>query len=291
MAKIFEQFHFSLIEREQSELFEPSLKREQWLRQKLGERIDFYHAGKPFHWVPQDYSDELICAVIERERVHTVRTPPDKGAEETEDTYYTGSLVIVDPADHPDGQRVSVQQDQHVGQPSAMLTSLLKHLNIRSEHQYALHFKALFKSDNFWKFADKHGGQLAFVRFRFTVPNMIFGAGGKTKDGLRRIGEDTDAQEIDLRLDSDDGVKADSTAVREGLAYGEEGNAKVTAKALNGDRWSSTTEKLTVKMPRILNFVEATKDEAQAWLNQALGRGEDSDDPGFDNPDNWDRDK
>lgn len=85
-------------------------------------------------------------------------------------------------------------------------------------------------------------------------------------------------------------MKADSTAVREGLAYGEEGNAKVTAKALNGDRWCSTTEKLTVKMQSILNFAEAKKDEAQTWLNQALGRGEDSDDPGFDNPDNWDRD-
>lgn len=290
MATVFEQFHFSLIEREQGDLLEESASREEWLRAKLGERIDFNHAGKPFYWVPQAYSDEFITGVIEREKVHLVRTPPEDGAKVEESTFYTGSLVIIDPLNRPDGQKVAVQFDAQVGQPNAMLTSLVKHLNDVSAHQYAVHFKPLFKSDNFWKFAEKHGGQLEFVRFRFTVPNMIFSAGGKTKKGLRRIGEDTDAQEIDLKIESDDGIKADSQAVREGLEYGEEGNAKVTAKALNGDRWSSTTEKLSVKMQSILNLSTAKKDEAQEWLRKALGRDSDSNDPGFDNPDDWDRD-
>lgn len=290
MPKVFEQFHFSLIEREQADLLEVSMTREKWLRTKLGETIELAHAGKSFYWVPQNYSEEFIVGVIEREKSHVVRTPPEDGAKEKKSSFFTGSLVIIDPNNRPDGQRVAVHNDVQVGQPNAMLTSLVRYFNEHSSHQYAVHFKPLFRSDNFWRFAQKHGGQLEFVRFRFTVPNMIFGAGGKTKKGLRRIGADTDAQEIELKIESDDGIKADSEAVREGLEYGEEGNAKVTAKALNGDRWSSTTEKLSVKMTDILNFTEAKKDEVQSWLQRALGRDENSYDPGFDNPDDWDRD-
>lgn len=245
MAKVFEQFHFSLIERDQTDLLEPALSREDWLRSKLSDTIEFSHAGKPFYWVPQPYSDEFIIGVIERQKIHVVRTPPEDGAQEQESSFYTGSMVVIDPLNRPDGQRVAVQNDQQVGQPNALLTSFVKHLNDQRAHQYAVHFKPLFRGDNFWRFAEKHGGQLEFVRFRFTVPNMIFSAGGGVKKGLKRIGEDTDAQEIDLKIESDDGIRADSQAVKEGLAYGEEGNAKVTAKALNGDRWSSTTERLS----------------------------------------------
>ena len=113
---------------------------------------------------------------------------------------------------------------------------------------------------------------MEYVHFRFTVPNMIFGAGGGVKKGLRRIGEDTAAQEIEVKIESEDGVETKSEAIKEGLAYSEEGNASVTAKALNGDRWSSTKRKLTAKMQSILDFSEAKAEEVHEWLKQALDR-------------------
>lgn len=289
MSKTFEQFHFSLIEREQADLLQPRLSRKDWLKLRFKERFQFAHHGNQFWWVPQSLSTEYIVGVIEREKAQSERTPPDEGAVEIEGRYWTGSMMIIDPQDIPGGQAVAFERNSKVGEPNAILSSLIKHLNEHTEHQYAVQFKALFKGGSFWNFAEKHGGQLEYVWFKFSVPNMIFGAGGGVKKGLRRIGEDTDAQEIELKIESDDGIKADSQAVKEGLAYGEEGNASVTAKALNGDRWHSTKQRLAVKMHSILNFPKAQTEEIQGWLKQALDRDAESVDNGSDNSDDLDR--
>lgn len=276
MPKTFEQFHFSMLLREQLDLLEPSRDRASWLRYRFSERFTFLHHGNQFWWVPQKISDDYLVGIIEREKFQIERTPPAEGAHEIEGSFWTGAMVIIDPRDRPGGQAVAVECNAQVGQPNALLTSLVAHINALPANQYSLLFKALFKGGSFWRFAEKHGGQLEYVRFRFTVPNMIFGAGGGVKKGLRRIGEDTEAQEIEVKIESENGIRADSEAVKEGVAYGEEGNATVTAKALNGDRWSSTKQKLTVKMQSILNFASATTGEVQQWLKQALDRDAES---------------
>jgi len=289
VTKTFEQFHFSLIERDQPDLLEIQLPREDWLRQRFKDRFQFTHHGKQFWWVPQPISDQFVVGVIEREKVQPERTPPTEGAIEIEGRFWTGSMMIIDPRNVPNGQGVAFERNGKVGEPNAVLTSLVNYLNSIPAHQYAIQFKALFKGGSFWNFAEKHGGQLEYVRFKFSVPNMIFGAGGGVKKGLRRIGEDTDAQQIEVKIESEDGIKADSQAVKEGLAYGEEGNATVSAKAMNGDRWYSTKQKLVVKMQSILNFSKAKTEEVQEWLKQALDRDSDSIHRGADNPDARDR--
>lgn len=290
MAKFFEQFHFSLIEREQIGLFEEQLTRELWLRKVLRGRFQFRHAGKDFYWVPQDLSDEFIVGVVERQKSQLQRTPPDQGAREIQASIWTGSMVIIDPVHRPDGQKVAFESNSAVGQPKALLSSMVSHLNAGQTHQYVLYFKPLFNGDSFWKFASKFDGSLEYVNFKFTVPNMLFGVGSKVTDGLKRIGSDTGAQEVEVRLDSKDGVETNSETVKEAVEYAEDGNARVTAKSLTGEYWSSTSRQVTVKMHSVLNFATVAKAEVQGWLKEALGRDKDSDNPGFDNPDNWDRD-
>jgi hypothetical protein len=285
VAKYFDQFHFSLIERDQQDLLNPPLPRELWLRLQFRDGFSFRHHGKDFFWVPQPISEEFIVGVVERERKQSQRTPPDQGAKEFEGSFWTGSMVIIDPMNRPDGQKVAFENRQNVGEPKAILASLVAHVNAITSHQYALHFKPLFRGDSFWRFADRHGGKLEYVSFRFTVPNMIFNAGGSVKKGLERIGADTEAQEVEVKLESDDGVRADSQSVKEGLEYGEEGNARVTAKSLTGEYWSSTKQKMTVKMLCILNLAEAKSGEVQQWLKQALDRDSESSDSGVSGSD------
>jgi len=208
MAKYFDQFHFSLIERDQPDFLVPPLPREDWLRDKLGTGFTFRHKGTQFHWVPQNLSDELIVGVIERKKTLAQRTPPEDGAQEFEGEIWQGAMVIVDPQHRPDGQKVAVEDVGNVGQAKALLASLVATINLQTANQYVLFFKPLFRGDSFWKFAEKHGGTLQYVAFKFTVPNMIFSAGGGVKKGLKRIGNDTGAQEIDVRLESDDGDAA-----------------------------------------------------------------------------------
>lgn len=289
MSKVFEQFHFSLIERDEPDMFEPPLSREGWLRGKLGDSFEFRHMGKYFYWVPQSLSEQFIVGVVSRKKIQAQRTPPDEGAVEFEGSFWTGALVIVDPAHRPDGQKVAFESDDDVGQPRAILSSMVAHLNSFKDHQYTLLFKPLFHGDTFYRFASKFGMQLEYVAFKFSVPNMIFGLDTKVTDGLKRIGKDTSAEEVDVRLESKSGVDANSETVRDAVDYAEDGNARVTAKSLTGEYWSSTSRRLTVKMHRILNFTDAKREEVQTWLSKALGRDTDSDDPGFDNPDNWDR--
>lgn len=291
MAKTFEQFHFSLIERDEPDFLEPTLTREAWLRSKLGSQFQFRHMGKAFHWVPQPISDEFLVGVVERQKSQTQRTPPDEGALEIEAEIWKGSMVVIDPVHRPDGQKVAFENDSSVGQPKAVLTSLVAHLNTNAAHQYALHFKPLFRGDSFWKFASKYGGELEYVAFKFTVPNMLFGAGTKVTTGLKRIGSDTGAQEVEVRLDSKDGVEAKSETIQEAVEYAEDGNARVTAKSLTGEYWSSTSRKLTVKMQSILNFSQAKKSEVKEWLRRALDRDADSVDNQSDNSDPSDRDR
>lgn len=288
MAKIFEHFHLSLIERDQPDLLVSPMMREDWLRHQLAGQFQFRHMGNIFYWIPKFWSDEFITAVVERKRSKTQHIAPSEGraaGDEFVGEEWQGSIVIIDPVHRPGGQKLAFEYDNSVGQPGAILTSLISHLNQDVTHQFAVHFKPLIQGGSFKRFAEKHGGMLQSITFRFTVPNMIFGAETSTEKGLKRIGKDTGAQEVDLKLESDDGVKANTETISEAVAYAEDGNAKITAKARNGEYWSSTSRKVTVKMERILNFAADTKGAVQLWLSEALDREADSGDTGADRTD------
>ena len=287
MAKVFEHFHFSLIEREQADLLIEQMPRERWLRTRLSEKFQFRHHGKVLYWVPMNWSDEFVTAVVERKRAKTQHHGPDEGdasAEEYVGEEWQGSIVILDPVHRPRGQKLAFENDDSVGQPAAIVASLVNHLNQESASQYALHYKALIREGSFARFAERHGGVLQYVSFKFNVPNMIFGTEKKTETGLKRIGKDTGAQEVEVKLESDDGVRATSETVTEAVAYAEDGNARITAKARNGDYWTSTRQKVSVKMQSILDFASEKKAKIDEWLGEALDRDPNSSNSGDGGP-------
>lgn len=275
MAKLFEQFHLSMIEREQLDLLVTPALREDWLRSRLSSRIEFKHMGKDMYWIPKDWSGELLTAIVERQRAKAQHFGPDEGAEEFIGEEWQGSIIIIDPIHRPDGQKMAFEYDKAVGQPSAILSSLVAFINSDATNQYALHFKPLIQGGSFARFASKHGNVLQYVSFKFTVPNMLFGLGTKTTDGLKRLGKDTGAQEVDLKLESDDGVRANTETIQEAVEYAEEGNARVTAKARNGEYWSSTRRKVTITMQRVIDFASEHKEGVEKWLTEALDRDQD----------------
>jgi len=282
MPKLFEHYHFSLLERDQTDFLEPTMSREEWLKAKFGQAFEFRHMGKTLHWVPRDEVDRILTAIVERKRVRVQHKSPEEGAAEFEGEEWQGSIVLIDPMHRPGGQKVAFEDDPSVGQSSAILASIVAHMNSNLAHQYTLHVNPIWRGDSFWKFAQKHGHKVAYVSFKFTVPNMIFGVGTKTTDGLKRIGKDTGGQEVDLRIASDEGVDTRSEAVREGVEYAEEGNARVTSRAMNGDYFTSTRKKMSAKMHSLLDLASMSKERAKEWIEQALGRDADSGDNGVD---------
>lgn len=271
MAKTFEHYHLSLIERAQPDLLAAPVARDTYIRTAFSEPFSFRHMGKEVHWVPTVDADPFIVGTVTRQKIRTQHRAPAEGAQEFEAIEWQGSLVVIDPEYRPDGQKVAFEIDQAVGKPGALLSSILTHLNDRPGAQYTLIAKALFNTEGFWTFAERHGRRLEYITFKFVVPNMFFGASTSIDEGLRQIGNDTKAEGVEVRLESDDGVQTDSKTVADAMAYAEHGNASVTAKALNGDRYSSQKRRKTSK---VIDVVISSRQSLITLLNKALGRDE-----------------
>lgn len=273
MAKTFEHYHLSLIERDQPDLLAAPMGRDAYIRAVFSEPFTFRHMGKEVHWVPTVGVDPFTVGTVTRQKIRTQHRAPAEGAQEFEAIEWQGSLVVIDPEYRPDGQKVAFEIDQAVGKPGALLASITAHLNERPGAQYTIIAKALFNTEGFWSFAERHGRRLEYISFKFVVPNMFFGASTSIDQGLRQLGDDTNAEAVEVRLDSEDGVQTDSRTVADAMAYAEQGNASVTAKALNGDRYSSQRRRKTSK---VIDVVISTRQSLITLLNKALGRDEDT---------------
>lgn len=280
MERVFEHYHLSLIEQDQSDFFVEPVDREEWIRRAFGKTFQFRHMGTDFHWVPRPDAEPFVVGTVERIKYRQQHKGPEEGAAEFIGHEWQGSLIIIDPRYMPDGQKVAFEQDRDVGQPHAVLASIAAHFNALS-NQYTVHVKPLFDSETFRRFAGRHGNVMRYITFDFVVPNMFFGARLGVKRGLERVGADTDAEGVKVTLDSSKGVKTDSKNVEDALTYAEQGNATVTAKALTGEKYSSTSRRKTVKMQSILNAAQQSKEGFKNWLKKALGRDQDD---GLDSP-------
>lgn len=274
MDRVFEHFHLSLVERAQIGMFDVPTNREDWIRDCFGETFQFWHMGTEFHWVPWPEQPPFILGTVERIKLRPQHKAPEEGGEEFIGREWQGSLVIIDPRYRPDGQKVGFEQDRDVGQPHAVLASMARHLNGDGQNQFSIFVKPIFDSETFRRFAHRHGNVVRYITFDFVVPNMFFGARLGVKKGLERVGQDTGAEEVKVTLESETGVRTDSKNVEDALAYSEQGNARVTAGALTGEKYSSTTKRKTVKMRSILNLAQEASEEAKRWIRKALGRDE-----------------
>ncbi|MEN2787950.1 hypothetical protein ACFOKI_16355 [Sphingomonas qilianensis] len=233
MNKVFEHFHLNLVQKPQQDLLSKPQNRETSIRFIFSERFQFQHLNKAFHWVPHGDQSGMILGTVEREKARTQRRAPEEGAGEFQGVEWQGSIVIIDPVHQPDGQKLAFERDRDVGQPNAILDSLVSHFNEQQEPPYTIVIRSLFDAETFRAFAKRHGELVEYVNFSFVVPNMFFGTTTGVDQGLRRIGDSTGAQTVDLRLQSEEGVKTNSEDVQDTILYAESGNASVTSKAMN----------------------------------------------------------
>lgn len=269
----FELHHLSLSPRDQTGLFVENLDKPGWLRRAFGETRVFEHRGNLFHWVPYDTrkSDGPIVGVVERQLPLQHYEPPEDGGQPTSTEVWQGAVVTIDPEHHRDGQKLAFEKGTRIGQPLAVLSSLIGLLNQLPESPYIITVRAIWDEESFQAFAVAHGNVLRTVTFDFVVPNM-FDLSGKLDEKLKKVGEDTGAQHIKITLESPDGVKADSTEVQAGVAYGAKGQATVTAKAMDGDTYSSTNKVRTSKVTRLMGQGKALISAMSDVIDEVLGR-------------------
>jgi hypothetical protein len=287
----FELHHLSLAPRTQPSLFEAKIGKADWIREAFGEQRAFEHRSVAFHWVPYGKRRKTgpIIGVVERQYPMQHYQPPDEGGEPTSTDVWQGAVVIIDPEHHDDGQKLAFERGTKVGQPLAVLSSMIGTVNELPDAPYIMAVKAIWDEQSFQTFARRHGNTMRSITFDFVVPNM-FDLSGKLDEKLKQVGEDTGAQHVKLTLESPDGIRVDAPEVQAGVAYGAQGQATLTAKAMDGDRYSSTDKVRTSRVASLKGQGKALLAVVRDKLDEVLGRNDagaggpdrDSDDPHVD---------
>src|SRR4051812_27637532 len=147
---LLEYFRLSLLEKTQHDAFERKINgrrptREQTIRAVFGERLEFRHRSTPLIYVPDLEASDTLRSVgrIGRRKTFKDHEPPEEGMHERLVETWQASLVIVDPLDHPDGQKVAAERDTAVGQPHALLTTFVSAINQRRTEAYEIHLNPI----------------------------------------------------------------------------------------------------------------------------------------------------
>lgn len=285
--KSFTLFHLNLVPIDQLDLETKSgLSREDWLREALSKGFEFQHwGGGVLHWVPNKPVDECVLGLLERLRPHEHHRPPDEGGAEIVSDEWQGAYVLIDPTHHDEGQRVAIENDV-VGEPRAMLKSLVTAINCRADRPYHIEIEPLFDASRFWAFSRRHDNVMRRIRFDFVVPNM-WGTESDLEKDLQDTGKETGAQRVAVGFSSDDGVHTENDRVRDGVSYSEKGAGTINAVAMDGQRFSSTRKPRTSTIPGVDFGKELTLSIFKSLKGKILGREQsdsmgDSDQPRHD---------
>lgn len=278
MAGIFELFHLSLLEQKQMDLYSSHapISRENWLRKCFGERFAFMHRNNEIHWVPAATETNFITGNLVRLHPRRHHTPPDEGALEVVSEEWQGAMVVLDPTHHDDGQKLSFERDETLGKPRSVLQSLVAYLNALPSAPYAIEPKPIFSETSFWNWAAAHEYRLHRISFDFVVPNM-WGSKNALDEDLKELGS-VGVSRVKVVMDEGDkkeGIDAQSQQIKDGVDYAAQGGGSVTAKAKNGDTFTSTGDVATAKLPtqsaeRSDGIKALTK-----WFPKLLGREQD----------------
>jgi hypothetical protein len=235
MAKQFVLFRFSLLLRQQRGLLEevsdPS--REEYLRDVLGSQIEFIHRKNTFIYVPDGGSPNIkeLLGRIGRKVRSTENLPPENGLEESIHEGWRASVMVIDPTEHKDGQKVALEINKRVGSTNGLISSLVAKINsIHPNSAYELFAEPIFDVQTFWKFADENRGHITSLTFEFVVPNM-FGVNDDIDDELVGYREHEKAQIVAVKIANESGLETDTQRIKESVNYVGRGTGKITARA------------------------------------------------------------
>lgn len=263
-------FHLSLIEVREPTFDTPKVTRENWLRECLFNQIEFSHRGNSsLVWVPQPDIDDCIFGIVQRKKPHLHHLPPRQGGQETVSVEWQGAYVLLDPTHHENGQRIAVEIDE-VGTPSALLGSLLTHLNSKNDRPYTIEAEPIFDGNNFWRFAERHSNVVRYIKFEFVVPNM-WGAESALEKDLKDTGKETGAEKVKVQMEAQDGVSVKNKRIIDGVNYAEKGAGAITAKSIDGKRFSSKNKLRTTLIPKDGDSSEETRESIIKHKDKVLG--------------------
>jgi hypothetical protein len=243
-------FRLSLKLKEKADLFEArdlagnTLTREAWLRQFFNTERTFTHYRSDFIFVPEHEvvaprHQHLIFGWIGRQLRRPERTPPSEGFEPTQHESWQAAFIAIDPTDHDEGQLAAIEFNVDIGQPKALLTSVVRTLNSMDDAPYFTQSFPLVSAGTFWDFAASHKGEIVSVTFDVVAPNMFRDADDFQED-LRSLREKENVAEVRSTLKSDTLLNHTTPRMKSIVDYVERGAGELSAEAFDGSHYRST---------------------------------------------------
>lgn len=244
-------FRLSLKMRKQQDAFErrkddgSEFSREEWLRDIFSRQFTFTHHSNDFFFVPESSDqtglpDYLITGWVARDKEVKERTAPWEGLSPTKHDSWQASLLLIDPRDHDDGQKVAFEsRSADVGKPAPVLASLVDSLSQRGpEEPYSINAFPIIQERSFSRFAAQHVGQIKFITYDVAVPNM-FGSPDDFSKEMENLRDAANVARIRAKLESDGAINTDASQLDEIATHVEKGGGKITAQTNNGIKYQS----------------------------------------------------
>lgn len=244
-------FRLSLKERKQIDAFErkkedgSEFSREEWIRDVFSRQFTFTHRSNDFYFVPENSKstglpDSIITGWIARDKRLRERTAPWEGLAPTKHDSWQAALLLIDPRDHDDGQKIAFEnRPADVGQPAPILASLAESLSERgSEEPYSASVYPIIQDRSFSKFAKEHHGQIRLITYDVAVPNM-FDSPDDFSEEMRHLRDKANVARVRTKLESDGAIDTDASQLDEIASYVEKGGGKIIAETKDGKKYNS----------------------------------------------------
>ena len=171
-----------------------------------------------------------------------VNEPPEQGFAETELTTWRAANFFIDTGEHTDGQKIAMQARGDVGNPLAVISSLINHLNATNEDVgWILEISPMTEPGNFWTVVRENKGELTSAIFSFVTPNVL-GLRSQLNAGLKEARQNNNAHRVGITLSNENGnLDLEKQNIEDAVDYVSEGGG--TAKLKRGRKTVYDSEK------------------------------------------------
>lgn len=272
MVGVFELFHLSLHTKKQSELFSQRvITREEWLREVFSSGFKFKTKKNEIHWVPEKIDGVLITGRLIKNHARRRNRPPEEGAVEEIVDEWQGSIFVLDPTKHSNGQKVAFERDNTLGKFVSVMNRLAEYLNSLENSPFIVEPKPIFNKESFWKWAETYDFRLKKINFEFITPNMFDVKSDFDKE-MEEFGQYGVSRVAMSMTDGNrgSGIDARGKQIENAVEYAAQGGGKINAKSRNGEVFSSNNNIKTRKLPPNLEQVTGKIVEIVKYLKDIL---------------------
>lgn len=279
----FDLFRLSLRKRRQIDILDKideQMSREQWIRHLFSRTTEFRHHGTEFVYVPLDpiQTFPYVVGKIGRPVSEIEHTAPEDGYQEYIHDAWKAAVVVCDPRESDDGQKLAIQFHMDVGKPATLAPRLLQAMEEGLEYlQFLSAVHPISNSEAFWDFVERNEGKVTRIVFELEVPNM-FGSDDEFDKEMKEYRDKEKAQKVSIKLENPDGIEPNTDRVKYTANKAmSQGTGTVKAKAVGkNNTFSSQKQQESARIPVDHdNETEPLIERAASMADRILGRDED----------------